>query len=153
MRKILVAMFILLLQAQAVQKEQMITTWMNTASYVNDGLTTIEKEYMNLRANSTFSIVMLVSVQKNKSYLKDLRIEATGIWEVHNNILVRVINNVSVPTAQDVNQISQQSIDNLAANLKYRLEHDPIRIATVKFLNQNSLILINEKYEETTYSR
>ena len=153
MRKILVAMFILLLQAQAVQKEQMITTWMNTASYVNDGLTTIEKEYMNLRANGTFDIVMLVSVQKDNSYIKDLRIEASGIWEVRDNILVRVIQKVSVPTVQDANQISQQSIDNLAANFKFRLQNDPIRISTVKFLNKNSLILINEKYKETTYSR
>jgi hypothetical protein len=153
MKKIIMAMFILILQLQAVQKDQMITTWKSTNTSVNKGLTTIEKEYVNLRANNTFDIVMLVSVQKGQSYIKDLRIEASGIWEVHENILVRVIKNTSIATVQDVNQISQQSIDNLAANIKFKLENDPIVISTVKFLNENSLILINEQYKETTYSR
>ncbi|SFZ98682.1 hypothetical protein MNB_SV-5-345 [hydrothermal vent metagenome] len=141
------------MQLHAVEKDQMIANWKSTTTSVKDGLRTIEKEFVNLKSNNTFNLVMLVSVQKNQSYIKDLRIEASGIWKVHENILVRVIKEISIPTVQDANQISQESIDNLAANFKFKLQNNPIHINTIKFLNQNSLILINEKHIETTYSK
>jgi len=142
-----------LLPLEAVEKQQMIGHW-NTITTSNDnGQRTVEKEYLNLNGDSSFDITILVSVQKGNAYIKDLRIEATGIWEVRDNTLVLVVKTVSVPRVQKINQISQQSLNQLADNFKYKYENDPIHIITIKFLNQNSLVTINEAFRETSYSR
>jgi len=153
MKKILILLLVLTIGIYAVNKNEISGSWKTVNKTTENGVLTIEKEFMNLNQNNSFSIVVLVSVQKDQAYIKDLRIEATGIWEVHDNTLVFVVKNVSVPVVQEVNQISQQSIDNLAANFKYKYENDPIHIVTIKFLNNNSLTLISEKYRETSYSR
>ena len=119
----------------------------------DNGLVTIEKEYLNISQNNIFNIVLLVSVQKDQSYIKDLRIEAYGSWDVRDNTLVLVVDRVNVPQVQDIQQISQVSLNNLAANFKSKYENNPIHILVVKFLNNNSLTIINENYREMSYSR
>lgn len=153
MKRILILFFVFIVQLYAVSKEQLAGHWQTVTQTNNNGLITIEKEYMNLNQNSTFSVIVLVSVQKGNAYLKDLRIEASGIWEVRDTVLVMVVKKVNVPIVQEVNQISEESINNLAENFKYKYENDPIHIITIKFLNTNSLITINEALRETSYSR
>jgi len=60
---------------------------------------------------------------------------------------------VEVPAAKEVYLISQQSLENLAANFQNRFNNEPIRISIIKSIDKNSLTTINEKLKETHYRR
>jgi hypothetical protein len=116
MKKILFLLIFSIMQLQAVEANKIIGNWHTVTETRNNGLITIEKEYLNISQNSNFNIVLLVSVQKDEAYIKDLRIEAYGTWDVRDNTLVLVAKSVNVPQVQDINQISRESLNNLAAN-------------------------------------
>ncbi len=153
MKKILFLLILSIIQLQAVEANKIIGNWHTVTETRNNGLITIEKEYLNINQNSDFNIVLLVSVQKDEAYIKDLRIEAYGTWDVRDNTLVLVAKSVNVPQVQDIHQISRESLNNLAANFKSKYENNPIHILIIKFLNSNSLTIINEKYQEIIYSK
>ncbi|TNF45319.1 MAG: hypothetical protein EP216_00340 [Epsilonproteobacteria bacterium] len=114
---------------------------------------TIEKEYLYLNANGTFSVVLLVSVQKGKAFIKDLEIKGSGIWKVSDRTLVAVVNKMEVPFAKEVYRISQESLRNVAAKFKSRFKNEPIRILTIKSIDMHNLITINEASKQTHYLR
>ena len=49
--------------------------WHSIEETNNQGTVTIEKEYLHLNEDKTFSILVFVSVQKGDAFIKDLRIE------------------------------------------------------------------------------
>ncbi len=153
MKKILLILIFTIIQIHAIDANKIIGNWNTITKTQDNGLVTIEKEYLNISPNNNFNIVLLVSVQKDQAYIKDLRIEAYGTWDVRDNTLVLVVSRVNVPQVQDIQQISQESLNNLAANFKAKYENNPIHILKVKFLNNSSLTIINEKYREVSYSR
>jgi hypothetical protein len=153
MLKVIITLSLFLFELHAVNPNNIIGNWQSINRTLNDGTEIIEKEYLNLNANQTFTLVILVSLQKNEAFIKDLRIEITGNWESRDNTLVYVIKTVNVPKAKEVYHISQKSLENLAATFKYRYENDNIHIGKIKYADGTNLTIINEKLRESKYKR
>ncbi len=151
--KIVILMMFLILELSAVNQNDVLGKWQAITKTINNGTHTIEKEYLNLNADHTFSMLLLVSVYKGDAFIKNLRIEGSGIWKVWNNTFVVVVKKVEVPVAGEVYLISQESLRNLAKIFKKRFENEPIRINIIENINRNTLILINEKEKMTSYMR
>lgn len=143
----------LMLHLHAIERSDLIGSWKSVAKSTNNGTHTIEKEYLHLHADRSFSIVILVSLQKGDAFVKDLQIKGSGIWKVHERTLVAVVNKIDVPFAKEVYLISQASLRNLAANFKNRLHQEPIRILEIKHIDSNKLITENETSKQTNYIR
>jgi len=151
--KVFILILALVVERSAADKRLVTGTWKSVAKSTNNGTLTIEKEYLFLKANSTFTVVLLVSVQKGEAFVRDLEIKGSGIWKVSNHTLVAVVNKMEVPFAKEIYRISQASLRNLAANFKQRFEKEPIRILTIKSIDQNNLITLNEALKQTHYIR
>ncbi len=151
--KVFILILALVVELSAADKRLVTGTWKSVAKSTNNGTLTIEKEYLFLKANSTFTVVLLVSVQKGEAFVRDLEIKGSGIWKVSNHTLVAVVNKMEVPFAKEIYRISQASLRNLAANFKQRFEKEPIRILTIKSIDQNNLITVNEALKQTHYIR
>jgi len=61
--KKLILLILLTINIYAIDTSMVVGKWQTTATIQNQNSTTIEKEYLNLRANHTFTITLLVSVQ------------------------------------------------------------------------------------------
>lgn len=153
MIKAIIIFLLLILELHAVNQNDIMGNWQAINRTLNNGTETIEKEYLTLNANRTFVLVILVSLKKNDSFVKDLRIEVSGNWDSRDNTLVYVIKSVNVPVAKEVYLISQQSLENLAANFKYKYENDAIHIGKIKYMDGKNLTMIGEKGRETVYKR
>ena len=151
--RVFILMFIVVWQLGAADRNELIGQWKAVARSSTNGTLTIEKEYLNLNADRSFTIVLLVSVQKGKAFIKDLQIKGSGIWKVHEDTLVAVVNKMDVPSAKEVYLISQESLRNLAENFKRRFQEEPIRILRIKSIDSKSLITENETLKQTHYSR
>ena len=151
--KIFIMIMILMLELNAMGQDMIVGRWQALTQTVNNGTKTIEKEYLHLNADHTFSIILLVSIQKDDAYIKDLHIEGSGIWKVRDNTLVIVIKQVEMPVAKEVYRISQESLENLAANFKRKFQNEPIRIIIIKNIEANHFTTINEEQKETSYLR
>ena len=152
--KILVMILIIVAELSAInQNGSLVGEWQSITQTKNQGTLTIEKEYLNLNANNTFSILLLVSVQKGDAFVKDLQIKGFGIWKAHNDTLVYVIRKVDVPFAKEVYLISQESLLQLANFFKKRLTEKPILINTIQSMDAKNLTLKNERQIETHYMR
>jgi len=127
--------------------------WHTATRSLNKGTEIIEKEYLTLYPNSSFELLLLVSLKKGEAYINDLRIEVSGTWESRHDVLVYVIKNVNVPEAKEVYLISQKSLEDLAASFKYRYENDKIHISKILSLQGKELRTVNEKGRETLYKR
>jgi len=148
-----IILLLLALELHAVNQNQIMGNWYAATRTLNNGTETIEKEYLSLNANHTFELVILVSLQKDDAFIKDLRIEVTGTWDSRDNMLVYVIKTVNVPLAKEVYRISQESLENLAANFKYKFENDNIHMSKIKYVDGANLTIIGEKLRETSYRR
>lgn len=149
----LLLLFVCLLELQAANIQSLSGKWSALQQTNNRGTLTIEKEYLTLNADKTFTILVLVSVQKGDAFVKDLRIEGTGIWKVWKDKLVVVVNDVQVPKAGEVYRISQTSLEQLAATFKHRFVNEPIRINIIQSHDRTHLTTKNEKGKITRYSR
>ncbi|HQR73789.1 MAG TPA: hypothetical protein PLH07_02865 [Sulfurovum sp.] len=150
------SMWILLLLTiglHAVEQAQLVGKWQGAILTSNFGTSITEKEYFDLNANRTFSLTILVNLKKGDAFVRDLRIEGSGIWRVKNDTLVLVVNKVEVPFAKEIYLISQESLRNLANTFKHRFESEPIRFNSVKYIDATKLILINEASVQTEYVR
>ena len=125
--------------------------WEATTISNHQGTQTIEKEYLWLKPNHTFSILLFVSVQKEDAFVKGLEIKASGVWRSHKEILVYRVQNIDVPFAKEVYRISMASLRALSEHFKSRFENETMRIIKIKELSQKRLILINEKGYQTDY--
>jgi hypothetical protein len=143
----------LAVELHAINKNDIMGSWQSVTRTLNNGTETIEKEYLTFNANHTFTLVILVSLQKDEAYVKDLRIEVLGTWDSRDNMLVYVIKTVNVPAAKEVYLISQESLENLAANFKYKYENDNIHMSKIKYIDGTNLTVIGEKLRETSYRR
>jgi len=148
-----IILLLLALELHAVNQNQIMGNWYAATRTLNNGTETIEKEYLSLNANHTFELVIFVSLQKDDAFIKDLRIEVTGTWDSRDNMLVYVIKTVNVPLAKEVYRISQESLENLAANFKYKFENDNIHMSKIKYVDGANLTIIGEKLRETSYRR
>jgi len=151
--KIFIIILALMLELGAVGQTALIGKWQAVTQTTHNGTLTIEKEYLHLNRNKTFSITLLVSVQKGDAFVKDLQIKGSGIWKVSDHTLVIVVNNVEVPFAKEIYRISQASLRTLADNFKRKFQNEPIRIITIKSMDQNTLLTVNEASKETHYTR
>jgi len=151
--KVLIMLLLLIAELSAVSTNELTGKWQAMKQVTNKGTLTIEKEYLTLNGNHTFTILAFVSVKKEDAFIKDMRIDASGIWKVWNNTVVMVINKVEVPNAAEIYRISQASLRNFAATFKRKYENEPIRINKIMALDQKNLKWINEAEVETTYSR
>ena len=153
MMKVFVLILVFMLELSAMSPNEIVGKWQAVTHSTNNGTETTEKEYLYLNADHTFSIVIFVSLKKGDAFIKDLRVEGSGIWKRRDNTLVVVMKKVEVPAAKEVYLISQQSLENLAANFQNRFNNEPIRISIIKSIDKNSLTTINEKLKETHYRR
>lgn len=151
--RVLIIILALILELNAVERSQLIGSWKSMAKSTNNGTLTIEKEYLHFNADRSFSIVILVSLQKGDAFVKDLQIKGSGIWKVHDHTLIAVVNKIDVPFAKEIYLISQDSLRNLAANFKNRLHKEPIRILDIKRIDRSNLITVNEASKQTHYMR
>ncbi len=151
--KVLMILLLLMVELSAVSTNELVGKWQTLSQVTNNGTLSIEKEYLTLNRNGTFSILLFVSVRKGDAFIKDLRIEGSGIWKVWENTLVIVVKKVEVPKAGEIYLISQASLRNLAATFKHRYEKEPIRISKIMALDPNHLKLINEAEVVTAYTR
>jgi hypothetical protein len=153
MMKVLILILVLVFELGAVDQTEVIGKWQSVSQVINNGTLTIEKEYLHLNTDKTFSIILLVSVQKGDAFIKDLQIKGSGIWKVSDHTLVVVVNKIEVPFAKKIYRISQASLRTLAANFKHKFENEPIQISTIKSIDKNNLITVNEALKETHYAR
>lgn len=151
--RILFIALLLVMGAQAGSEALLIGQWNSVSSGVNNGSSTTEREFLKFNADHTFGIVLLVTVKKGNAYVKDLRIEGTGIWKTRGNILVAVVDHIEVPAAGEVYNVSQGSLEGIAATFHDRFENDPIRILVMKQLSPQKLVTENEVKKLTTYTR
>jgi len=142
-----------LVELHAVNLNALYGKWYSIEQTTNQGTLTIEKEYLTLNANRTFSILVLVSVQKGDAFIRDLRIEGSGIWKVWQDKLVIVVKDVQVPKAGEIYRISQASLRNLAANFKSKFVNEPIRISIIQSMDTRHLTTSNEQGKITHYKR
>ncbi len=153
MFKILITLLLFIGSLHAVSANELLGSWYSSLRTLNNDTETIEKEYLTFNANSTFKLIILVSLKKDLSYVKDLRIEVVGNWEAKGNSLIYVITSVNVPSAKEVYQISQQSLENLAANFKYKYENDKIHVNKITSMEAKNLTVLSERGRETKYKR
>lgn len=153
MMKVLLLLLIMMLELGAVDENAVIGKWTAVTKSSTNGTVTIEKEYLHFNADRTFNIVLLVSLQKDEAFVKDLQIKGSGIWKVSDHTLVAVVNKMEVPFAKEVYLISQASLRDLAANFKRRFQEEPIRIFKIKSIDRNNLVTENEALRQTNYSR
>ena len=149
----LIVWFTLLVTLNAISVQELSGNWSAYRKTTNNGAVTIEKEYLHLNANNTFSIQLFVSVQKGDAFIKDLRIEGSGIWKSRDNTFVIYIQKVDVPFAKEIYLISQESLRNLANNFKHKYESEPLRIIKIKSFTTTQLVTLNESLIETVYTR
>ncbi len=153
MLKIIMTLLLFMGSLHAVSANELLGSWYSSLRTLNNGTETIEKEYLTLSANNTFKLIRLVSVKKDISFVKDLRIEVIGTWEAKGNALIYVIRSVNIPSAKEVYQISQQSLENLATNFKYKYENDKIHVNKIISMTAKSLTVLSERGRETKYKR
>ncbi|MGB5505995.1 MAG: hypothetical protein WBM70_04815 [Sulfurovum sp.] len=153
MKKFFILILVLMIELNAADRRLVTGTWKSVDQSNNHGTKVIEKEYLYLNGNGTFTIVLLVSVQKGDAFVRDLEIKGSGIWKVSNHTLVAVVKKMEVPFAKEVYRISQESLRHLATTFKNRFEKEPIRILTIKSIDQNNLITVNEASKQTNYIR
>lgn len=151
--KTLLIVMLCLLELHAVDSNALYGKWYSVEQTTNQGTITIEKEYWTFNKNRTFSILFLVSVQKGDAFVKDLRIEGSGIWKLWQDKLVIVVKDVQVPKAGEIYRISQASLRNLAANFKSRFVNEPIRISVIQSMNNRHFTKVNEQGKVTQYNR
>ncbi len=137
----------------ALTPREMIGNWHAYRESTNNGTLTVEKEYLHLKADHTFTIQIYVSVEKGDAFIKDLRIEGSGIWKNRDDILVMYIQKVEVPFAKEIYLISQESLANLANNFKHKYENEPLRIIKIESYNDKQLNTLSEKLIKTSYTR
>jgi len=140
------------LYAQQVH-DMTVGNWQTVTTSTSQNHTKVtEKEFLNLKADHTFEIMILVNLKKGEHFIKDLQVKASGIWKRHITTLVVVINHIEVPFAKEVSRtISQRSLEALAGTYQARLKESPIRINTITFLDHQKLTIVNEKGVSTTY--
>ncbi len=151
--KILMLILLCMFELNAVNLNEISGEWRAVTHSVNLGTQTVEREFLHLNADRTFSIVLLVSISKDESFVKDLRIEASGIWKVWEDTLVAVVHKVNVPVAGEVYGVTTSSLKKIAKTFKLTFENEPIRISRIENLTTNSLTLVNEKKQKITYTR
>ncbi len=151
--KALIILMLCIFELHALNLNAIYGKWYSIEQTTNQGTLTIEKEYLHLNADRTFSILMLVSIQKGDAFIKDLRIEGKGIWKLWQDKLVIVVKDVQVPKAGEIYRISQASLRNVAASFKSRLTNEPIRINIIKSSDNKHLTISNEKGKVTHYKR
>jgi len=151
--KVFMIILIFMLELHAADQLQLVGKWEGITQTTNQGTRITEKEYFNLNSDRTFSLIMLVNLKKDQAFVRDLRIEGSGIWKVKDDTLILVINKVDVPFAKEIYLISQESLRNLADTFKHQFEDEPIRVNTIKSADNNHLILVNEASKETHYTR
>ena len=137
----------------AMSANEMVGNWYAYREASNNGTVTVEKEYLHLKANHTFTIQLLVSIQKDDAFIKDLRIEGSGIWKRREGTLVIYIQKVEVPFAKEIYRISQESLRNLANNFKHKYESEPLRIVFIESFTGKELVTTSEKLVKTSYTR
>ncbi len=137
----------------AISPQEIIGNWHAYRQSTNNGTVTVEKEYLHLLPNNTFTIQLFVSLHKGDAFIKDLRIEGSGVWKNRENTLVIYIKKVEVPFAKEIYRISQESLRNLANNFKHKYESAPLRIIFIESYTGQKLVTSNEKLIETVYTR
>ena len=145
--------FTLFVSSNAVSQNDFTGNWYAYREATLNGTVTVEKEYMHLNADKTFSIQLFVSVKKGDAFIKDLRIEGFGIWKSRDNVLTIYIKKVEVPFAKEIYLISQESLRNLANNFKHKYENDPLRIVFIESFTGDKMLTSNEQLIETSYTR
>jgi len=146
--------FLLLVFKLQAANEMMLTgQWNSITHSLNNGTKTTEQEFLKFNTDHTFKIILLVTVEKGNAFVKNLRIEGTGIWKTRGNVLVAVVNDMEVPSAGEVYQISQHSLESIASTFHNRFKNDPIQILVIKELSPNLLVTENQNRIITTYKR
>ena len=153
MLKIIITLSLFLFQLHAVNQNDIMGNWQSFIRTLNNGTEITEKEYLTLNANQTFTLVILVNLNKNPAYVKDLRIEIIGNWEAKGNALVYTINSVNVPSVKDVYQVSKQSLDNLASSFKSKWVSDKIHIYKIISFEPKKLTVKSGRGIITKYKR
>ena len=70
---------LLFVKVYAGSETMLMGQWNSVSRGINNGTSTTEREYLKFNRDHTFGIVLLVTVKKGNAYVKDLRIEGTGI--------------------------------------------------------------------------
>jgi len=151
--KIFIFLVLCVFELRAVPLSTLAGKWYAYAESTTNGTATTEKEYLSLNSDNTFSIQLFVSLHKGDAFIKDLRIEGSGIWKRRDDTLVIYIQKVEVPFAKEIYLISQESLRNLANNFKYKYESEPLKIIYIQNLDKESLVTENEKGQITSYRR
>jgi len=144
---------VLALHAAKPVHDMTVGNWQSiTESYSPNHTHVVEKESLNLKADHTFDITILVNLKKGEHFIKDLEVKASGIWKRHITTLVVVINKIEVPFAKEVSRtITRRSLEALASTYQAKLKETPIRIYKITYLDDKKLTVVNEKEVSTTY--
>ena len=153
MMKQIILLVFLTFSLHSAEDIMLLGQWNSVTYGVNKGTKIKEKEYLKFNADYTFGIVFLVTVKKGNAYVKDLRIEGSGIWKRRENILVVVVQNVEVPVAGEVYGISQASLKSISETFNDKFQNDPIRILSIKEISQHKLVTENKNKQSIVYQR
>ena len=153
MFKIIITLLLLIGPLHAVSSNDIVGSWYSSLRTVNNDTEIIERESLEFNTDHTFMLVILVNLNKNPAYVKDLRIEIRGNWEAKGNALIYTINSVNVPSVKDVYQVSKQSLDNLASSFKSKWVNDKIHIYKIISFEPKKLTVKSGRGVITKYKR
>jgi hypothetical protein len=108
---------------------------------------------LELRANGTFLITILVSVEADNAYIKNLKITAGGNYKIEQNLLISVVEMINIPSVESVKNISQTQINKIADNFKEKYTNGKIIITEIENITPNSLVTKNKNSIISRYTK
>lgn len=151
--KILLFLLFTISQSFCVTSSELIGKWTAYSESRNHSTLTTEKEFLSLNADGTFSVKLLVSVKNGDAFIKDLHIEASGLWKNRDETLVIFIKNLKIPFAKEIYRISKSSLRQVASVFENRYKDAQLKIINIQNFTGKSLVTLNEKKVTTTYTK
>jgi len=126
--------------------------WITERKFVHNGEKHLEKETLDFRAD-TFRLILNITISKGTLLVRDLRIEASGLWKMRDDILVIVMQELRFAGVGETRGINRESFRTVIRELRGNYLTDPIRLYRVLKLTDSSFVIHGEENVEKSYSR
>ena len=129
-------------ELQAAGTPTLLGTWKSQRTFAMNGERHEETESLRFNPGS-FRMQFVTTIRKGPFLIKNLRIDATGIWKRRDRILVLMFQQIRFAGVDETRGINRASFDTLVRQLRSRYLSDPIRIFSLQALSQEVLSLDN----------
>lgn len=139
-------------EVQAADSSTLLGTWKTHRAFAANGERHEETEILRFNPGS-FRMQLFTTIRKGPFLVKNLRIEATGIWKRRDRILVLMLQQIRFTGVDETRGINQASFNTLVRQLRGRYLSDPIRILSIQALGEDVLSLDNGDGTVKDYKR